>query len=69
MEYLDGEFPAPALNYCNDEADAATKDLFSKFCFFIKDVNKDAGALENELRKLDTYCRKVSSFGVEPSIT
>jgi hypothetical protein len=43
------------------DADTATVDLFSKFAWFIKDVNKDARALETELQKIDTHLKNAQS--------
>lgn len=60
LEYIDRAFPVPSLNYKNDEAETAVKDIFSKFCFYIKDVNKDPLHLEYELKKLDGYMTQVS---------
>ena len=36
MEYLEEKFPSPSLHSDNILAEAATRDFFSKFCFFIK---------------------------------
>ncbi len=33
----------------------AVKDLFSRFCFFIKQVSKDSQQLENELQSLENF--------------
>ena len=37
------------------EAELTVKDIFSRFCFFIKDVSKDGTQLENQLEKLEAY--------------
>lgn len=48
-------FPDKQLLYNNPAADLAVKDLFSRFCFFIKQVSKDSQQLENELHALDSF--------------
>uniref|UniRef100_A0A915I3T3 CLIC N-terminal domain-containing protein n=1 Tax=Romanomermis culicivorax TaxID=13658 RepID=A0A915I3T3_ROMCU len=57
LEYLDTYYPCPSgyQNYRETAAYTACKDLFSKFCFFIKDVNRDSKFLEAELRKFDAF--------------
>uniref|UniRef100_A0A5S6QYE7 GST N-terminal domain-containing protein n=1 Tax=Trichuris muris TaxID=70415 RepID=A0A5S6QYE7_TRIMR len=55
IEYLDSAFPEPNLSCGNDKAQKTVKDLFSKFCFYIKEVNKDPTQLELALKKLDSY--------------
>ncbi|XP_035206764.1 chloride intracellular channel exl-1-like [Stegodyphus dumicola] len=55
IQYLDEAFPTQNLQYENAEADKCCKDVFQKFCFYVKDVSKDASQLESELRKIDTY--------------
>lgn len=62
LEYIDRAFPEPNLRYKNDDAETAAKDIFSKFCFYIKDVNKDSNHLEYELKRLDGYMVQVSPF-------
>lgn len=39
------------------------KDLFSRFCFFIKQVSKDGTQLQNQLEKLEVYlaCQKAKN--------
>uniref|UniRef100_A0A914UPL2 GST C-terminal domain-containing protein n=1 Tax=Plectus sambesii TaxID=2011161 RepID=A0A914UPL2_9BILA len=55
IEYIDKTFPYPSLKYSDTEADGATADLFSKFCFYIKEVNKDSKGLEQELHRIDQF--------------
>ncbi|KFD47841.1 hypothetical protein M514_11255 [Trichuris suis] len=55
IEYLDNAFPEPDLSCDDDQAQKTVKDLFSKFCFYIKEVNKDPTQLELALKKLDSY--------------
>jgi hypothetical protein len=40
------------------------RDFFSRFCFYVRDVSKDAGHLESELRRMDCYLRNASSNNV-----
>jgi hypothetical protein len=39
------------------------KDVFSRFCFFIKQVSKDGTQLQNQLDKLEAYlaCQKAKN--------
>ena len=37
----------------NESVDKLTRNFFSKFCFYIKSVSKDASALIAELNRLD----------------
>lgn len=55
LEFLDDNFPKCDLSYDNILAEKACKDVFSKFCFFIKSVSKDAYGLTLELEKVDKY--------------
>lgn len=57
-EYLDVTFPTPSLVYEEAEVVQVTKDLFQKFCFFVKEVSKDSSGLAIELAKLDEYLVK-----------
>ncbi|KAJ9600847.1 hypothetical protein L9F63_000959 [Diploptera punctata] len=61
----------------DSEAERATRDFFSRFCFFIRDVSKDPGHLESELHHVDNYLRESSNksngnnvflFGPKPSL-
>jgi hypothetical protein len=36
MDFIELKFPSPLLHSDNILAEAATRDFFSKFCFFIK---------------------------------
>jgi hypothetical protein len=33
------------------------RDFFSRFCFYVRDVSKDASHLESELHRIDCYLR------------
>ncbi|XP_055357734.1 chloride intracellular channel exl-1-like [Paramacrobiotus metropolitanus] len=55
LEYIDRTFYKVDLSFDNVLAERACKDLFSKFCFFIKSVSKDAFGLTAELEKLNAY--------------
>ena len=55
LEYLEDNFPKGDLSYDNVLADKACKDVFSKFCFFIKSVSKDPFGLTSELERLDKF--------------
>lgn len=55
LEYIHNTFQKIDLSYDNILAEKACKDVFSKFCFFIKAVSKDAYGLTAELEKLDKY--------------
>ena len=45
----------------NEKALAATRNLFSKFCFFIKGVANTPAALIRELSKIDDYLANCGS--------
>ncbi|XP_054720348.1 chloride intracellular channel exl-1-like [Uloborus diversus] len=55
IQYLDDTFPTNQLQYDNADADMYCADVFQKFCFYVKDVSKDASQLEAELGKIDSY--------------
>nr|XP_053655867.1 chloride intracellular channel exl-1-like [Cherax quadricarinatus] len=55
IHYLDTNFPGGGLEYNSPEADLATKDFFSKFCFYIKAVNQDPSKLDQALEKLNHF--------------
>jgi len=58
VDYIESEFPTPVL--CADYTpaiDRLTRNLFSKFCYYIKAVSKDSSALDAELRRLDEHLR------------
>lgn len=44
-----------------EQALAVTRNLFSKFCFFIKGVTNSSAGLLRELTRIDGYLGKVSS--------
>lgn len=60
VQYLDDTFPTQNIQYENAEADKCCKDVFQKFCFYIKDVSKDPSQLEAELSKIDSYLSSVN---------
>ncbi|XP_076361138.1 chloride intracellular channel exl-1-like [Tachypleus tridentatus] len=55
LQYLDNIFPENELNYNNTEAEKSCKDIFQKFCFFIKEVSKNSSHLMSELKKLNEF--------------
>ncbi|GAB6019926.1 hypothetical protein CHUAL_001457 [Chamberlinius hualienensis] len=60
IDFLDENFP---LNNNNDDVNGEVDvefNVFSKFCFFIKDVCKDPVHLMGELTKLDKQLRETS---------
>lgn len=52
---LQNKFPDNRLLYDNPKADSAIKNVFSRFCFYIKQISKDSTHLENELQVLNTF--------------
>lgn len=46
------------MEYNSSEADIATKDFFSKFCFYIKAVNQDPSKLDQALERLNNFLEK-----------
>ncbi|KRX47380.1 Chloride intracellular channel exl-1 [Trichinella nativa] len=61
IEYLDNTFPQPDLTCNNVEALNTVRDLFSKFCFFIKAVDKGPANLESALAKLNAFLLKTKT--------
>lgn len=55
VQYLDDTYPTQSIEYEDVEADKCCKDVFQKFCFYIKDVSKDPSQLEAELAKIDNF--------------
>lgn len=55
IQYLDEKFPSPILTYNNVDAEKTCKDVFQKFCFYIKEVSKDSTQLQAELSRIDEY--------------
>ncbi|EFX88801.1 hypothetical protein DAPPUDRAFT_191462 [Daphnia pulex] len=55
VSYLENKFPDNRLLYDNPKADSAIKNVFSRFCFYIKQISKDSTHLENELQVLNTF--------------
>lgn len=51
-------FPGGGLEYNSAEADLATKDFFSKFCFYIKAVNQDPSKLDQALQRLNNFLER-----------
>ncbi|XP_045600432.1 chloride intracellular channel exl-1 [Procambarus clarkii] len=58
IQYIDTKFPGGGLEYNSPDADLATKDFFSKFCFYIKAVNQDPSKLDQALEKLNNFLEK-----------
>lgn len=58
IQYIDNKFPGGGLEYNNPDADLATKDFFSKFCFYIKAVNQDPSKLDQALQKLNGFLER-----------
>ncbi|XP_063599939.1 chloride intracellular channel exl-1-like [Penaeus indicus] len=58
VHYLDTKFPGGGLEYNSAEADLATKDFFSKFCFYIKAVNQDPSKLDQALQRLNNFLER-----------
>jgi glutathione S-transferase len=52
---LQNKFPDNRLLYDNPKADSAIKNVFSRFCFYIKQISKDSTHLENELQVLNNF--------------
>jgi len=61
MDYIEAKFPSQNLHSDNLLAEAATRDFFSKFCFFIKAVSRDSSALDQSLSKLDRFLSRLPS--------
>lgn len=55
IQYIDEHFPYPPMAYDNVRAAQVTRDVFSKFSFFIKDVSHSSQPLLAELRRLNDY--------------
>ncbi|GIY56765.1 chloride intracellular channel exl-1 [Caerostris darwini] len=51
--YLDDTFPTPSLDYDDVDADKCCRDVFQKFCYYVKDVSKDSSQLDAELAKIN----------------
>lgn len=58
VQYVEEVFPDVHLGYEDPLADNACKNVFSKFCFFIKEVSKDPANLLAELTKLDAFLER-----------
>lgn len=53
---LESRYPGGVLkNDVETKAEIATRDFFSKFCYFIRGVAKDSSHLETELRNVDAH--------------
>ncbi|PSN43591.1 hypothetical protein C0J52_15974 [Blattella germanica] len=66
---LEERFPGGVQQTNQDpEAELATRDFFSRFCFLIRDVSKDAHHLETELRRMDHYLIE-SGYEIPASLT
>ncbi|KAG8278648.1 Chloride intracellular channel protein 6 [Homalodisca vitripennis] len=58
---LESRYPGGLLkNELEAEAESATRNLFSKFCHWMRGVAKDSGHLETELAHLDSHLSAVS---------
>lgn len=55
IQYVDRLFHYPPMAYDNAAAARATRDVFSKFSFFVKDVAHSPDPLLAELARLDNY--------------
>ena len=56
ISHIDAKYPdGGLLAYDNPAADLAVKDVFSRFCFYVKQVSKDPAQLQSELRRLDAF--------------
>ena len=55
VQYINERFPDPPMAYDNVKAAKATRDVFSKFSFYVKDVSHSSQPLLSELRKLNEY--------------
>ncbi|GIX80038.1 chloride intracellular channel exl-1 [Caerostris extrusa] len=51
IQYLDDTFQTPSLDYDDVDADKCCRDVFQKFCYYVKDVSKDPSQLDAELAK------------------
>ncbi|KDR22732.1 Chloride intracellular channel protein 6, partial [Zootermopsis nevadensis] len=63
VSLLESRFPGGILqqNEEDPEAELVTRDFFSRFCFYVRDVSKDASHLESELRRIDCYLKNTSN--------
>jgi len=65
VDYVDSQFPTDSNNNnfpeVNEEVDKLARNFFSKFCFYIKSVSRDARALAAELRRLDAHLRRLDT--------
>jgi len=62
VTYMEDKLPDGLLE-CNDPAaDVAIKDVFSRFCFYIKQVSKDSTQLDSQLQLLDTFLASKKSM-------
>lgn len=55
VQYIDRNFRYPPMNYDNVSAANASRDVFSKFSFYIKDVSHSSAPLLAELYRLNAY--------------
>lgn len=64
LDYIEAKFPTPnKMNdaLLNENVDKLTRNFFSKFCFYIKSVSKDASALISELNRLDDLLQRTTT--------
>ncbi|GBM24032.1 Chloride intracellular channel exl-1 [Araneus ventricosus] len=63
IQYLDETFPSPSLDYDDADAEKCCRDVFQKFCYYVKDVSKDSSHLEAELAKInDVLASRTSRY-------
>jgi len=55
VTYMEQKFADDSLLYDSPQSDLAIKDVFSRFCFYIKQVSKDSSQLESQLQRLDAF--------------
>ncbi|XP_026277665.1 chloride intracellular channel exl-1-like [Frankliniella occidentalis] len=60
---LESKYPGglcACSSQCEAEADQASRDFFSKFCFLVRGVAKESSHLESELQTLDKFLQDSS---------
>ena len=65
LDYIEAKFPSSPNKMndalLNENVDKLTRNFFSKFCFYIKSVSKDASALISELNRLDDLLQRTTT--------
>lgn len=65
IDYIDLKYPFRELQMndlgLDENVDKLTRNFFSKFCFYIKSVSKDASALISELHRLDDLLKQTTT--------